>query len=100
MILCFLHLFIFTLVFFALKYHLHQQHIADSAAGDGYQHLSFPAVQYCNKQNGDEFRDAVTAGEQADIFKAVYHQKAKHGQWQDVTQILHERWCFFAFREE
>ena len=42
-----------------LKYHLHKQHIAHRAAGDGQEHLPLPQVQRHGEGDGDELRQAM-----------------------------------------
>ena len=70
------------------KYSLDQRHIKDCPARDGQKHLPFPQMNRHYKDNGDQLRDAVTAGKNADISQTVDDQKPEHRRGQHLSQIL------------
>ena len=72
----------------ALKYKLHQQHIADGAPCDGQQHLALPEVEQNNNCNRKQLRDAVISGKNSDIFQAIDDQQAEYCGRKDFSQIL------------
>ena len=76
-----------------------KQHVADGAASNGDQHLALPDMQPTCDQNGDQFWNAVTAMENADIFQTVNHQHAKDRRWQIFSEILYKFRCLMMFIE-
>ena len=78
----------------------HQQHITDSAPCDGDQHLALPDMKAAGDQYGDQFRNAVTAMENADIFQAVDDQHAKDRRWQIFPKILDKIRCLAMLAED
>lgn len=80
------------LTIFNLKHHLYQQHITDSPARYGQEHLPFPELESDDQNNGDQFRDSMTATEDAHIPQTVDDQKPKDRGRQHLSQILHIFW--------
>ena len=75
------------LTIFNLKHHLYQQHITDSPARYGQEHLPFPEMESDDQNNGDQFRDSMTATEDAHIPQTVDDQKPKDRGRQHLSQI-------------
>lgn len=71
------------------KHHLHQQHIAQRAAGDGNQRLMPPLMERNGHADGDGLRDAVAARGEADALEAVDDEHSEDGGGQHMAQILH-----------
>ena len=72
------------------KYHLHQQHIGNGAAGDGQERIAPPQVQSGGDGNGNALRQPLTGGGEGDVPQTVHQQQAHHGRRQQGTQLLQE----------
>ena len=69
---------------FLLKNQLHQQHVAYRAARNGQQDLPFPQVQRNDKNDGNQLRDAVAAGEERNMLQTIDYQHAENGRRQGL----------------
>ena len=79
------------------KYKVQQQHIAHRAAGNGEQNLPFPEVQSAGHQNGDQLRESVTAGDDADIPQAIEPPASRKPQPADISLYIVSLPAFFGF---
>lgn len=80
------------------KYKMNKQHITNSSASNGKEHLSFPEM-YCGCcRYGDKFRKAVVPLQKIYISKTVYNKHAKYSGREIVTDILNKFRGFSIFR--
>lgn len=76
------------------KDQLNQAHINESSSGNRKKHLPFPQVQRNHTNGGDEFRQTMVAGKQADIFETIDHQHAENCGGQYLAQVPDKGRCW------
>ena len=71
------------------EHQLHQQHIADRAAGDGNNGLVLPFVDGDGHGDGEGLRDAAAARKGRHALEAVDDEHPEDGGGQNAAQIPH-----------
>ena len=72
----------------ASEQELHQQHIADGPSCNGEQHLPFPQMERDHQDDGDQFREAMAAGEDAYVFQAIDDEQSENRRGENFPEIL------------